>query len=132
MISPYKYQKVIYYYPVSDHFKVFTETFAPKFMPHMRFVKPLPSNPNTPPIPIRFVFTLDPPMPVSDEICQKLMNVTGLANMDTILASAAIINTTIKSEDDTHTQSLEDMLVMEVGEHALKDNNEWVFVSRLY
>lgn len=110
-----------------EHFKVVTETLAPKFMPAMRFVKPLPSNQNTPAIPIRYVFTLDPPMPVSDEICQKLMTATGLINIDSIASTPVIVN---GKDPANHTQALEDMLAMDVGDHVFKNsNNEWVSSS---
>jgi hypothetical protein len=114
---------------IREHFKVVTETVAPTFMPHMRFVKPLPSNPSTPPIPIRFVATLDPPMPVSDEISQKLMNITGLTSPDTGSVPATT-NILIKNQQTSHTQSLESILVVEVGDNAFEGSNSWVSVSK--
>jgi hypothetical protein len=110
---------------ISNHFKVVTETSAPKFMPHLSFVKPLSTNSDNQPIPIRYVATLDPPMPVSDEISQKLMTVAGLINMDGI----SLPVTDVKTKEFTQTQSLEDMLVMGIDENVFNSNNSWVSVS---
>lgn len=101
-----------------EHFKVLIETAAPAFMPHLKFVKPLPTHPESQSIPIRFVATLDPPVPVSDEVCQKLMNVTGLASLDTV--SDIPYNPS--------TMSLEELLVMNVADPVSFSNN-WVSVS---
>jgi hypothetical protein len=87
-------------------------------MPHLRFIKPLSTHPETQPVPIRFVVTLDPPVPVSDEICQKLMNVTGLLNLD--LVPDVPYNPS--------SASLEDMLVMDVEQAVLSKPN-WISVS---
>jgi hypothetical protein len=81
-----------------EQFKVVTETAAPAFM--------------------RYVATLDPPVPVSDEVCQKLMNVTGRSSLDTV--SQVPYNPS--------TMSLEDMLVMHVADSVSLSNN-WVSVS---
>lgn len=112
----------------SEHFKVVAETSAPKFMPHAQFVKPLPTNPTTQSIPIRFVLTLDPPMPVSDEVSQKLLNVIGLIDMTTLSTTT---NTAIKINNPSRTQSLEDMLVTEIKEDALHESNLWISVSEI-
>ncbi|CAO3631407.1 unnamed protein product [Mucor fragilis] len=98
-----------------EQFKVVTETAAPAFMPHVKFVKALPTHPECRSIPIRYVATLDPPVPVSDEVCQKLMNVTGLSSLDTV--SQVPYNPS--------TMSLEDMLVMHVTDSVSLSNN-WV------
>ncbi|KAI9365745.1 hypothetical protein BD770DRAFT_312536 [Pilaira anomala] len=108
-----------------EHFKIVTETSAPKFMRHLSFVKPMPSNPYIQPIPVRFVATLDPPIPVADEICQKLMTITGTINVENI-SSSAIDNTT---KETIQTQSLEDMLVAGVDQDTFNENNEWVVVG---
>lgn len=94
-------------------------------MPHLSFVKPIPSNPYIQPIPVRFVATLDPPIPVADEICQKLMTVTGIIDVENI-SSSAVDNTT---KTTMQTQSLEDMLVAGVDQDTFNENNEWVVVS---
>ncbi|GAA5794946.1 hypothetical protein HPULCUR_000296 [Helicostylum pulchrum] len=113
-----------------EHFKVVTETSAPKFMPHLSFVKPLPSNPSIRPIPVRFVATLDPPMPVADEISQKLMTVTGLVNADNFSNSTANNNNNNNTSKDTiQTQSLEDMLVAGIDQDVSSQNSEWVSTS---
>lgn len=109
----------------SEHFKVVAETSAPTFSTKTQFVKPLPTNPNTNSIPIRFVLTLDPPMPVADEVSQKLLNVTGLVDTSTLPTANAA---TAKSSNFAHTQSLEDMLVMSVKEDALHSDHSWVYV----
>lgn len=88
-------------------------------MPHLSFVQPLPTD--NKPIPIRYVATLDPPMPVSDEISQKLMTVAGLLDGTTI--------TDGKTKESSQTHSLEEMLVMGIDKDALNDNNTWVSVS---
>jgi hypothetical protein len=90
-------------------------------MPYLRFVKPLSTHPETQPVPIRFVMTLDPPVPASDEICQKLMNVTGLLNLD--IVSDVPYNPS--------SASLEDMLVMGIDEDqdVVLSKSNWVSVS---
>lgn len=109
-----------------EHFKVVVETSAPTFSTKTQFVKPLPTNPNTNSIPIRFVLTLDPPMAVADEVSQKLLNVTGLVDTSTLPTANAA---TTKSSNFTHTQSLEEMLVMSVKEDALHSDHSWVYSS---
>lgn len=101
-----------------EQFKVVTETAAPAFMPHVKFIKALPTHPECQPIPIRYVATLDPPVPVSDEVCQKLMNATGLSSLDTVS----------QVPYSPSTMSLEDMLVMNVADTVSFSNN-WVSVS---
>lgn len=96
-------------------------------MPHLSFVKPLSSNPSIRPIPVRFVATLDPPMPVADEISQKLMTVTGLVNADNF--SNSTVNNNNTSKATIQTQSLEDMLVAGIDQDVFNQNNEWVSVS---
>ncbi|CEP12406.1 hypothetical protein [Parasitella parasitica] len=98
-----------------EQFKVVTETAAPAFMPHFKFVKPLPTHPESQPIPIRFVAILDPPMPVSDEVCQKLMNVTGLVSLDTVP----------EVPYNSSTMSLEEQLVLDVADSVSFSGN-WV------
>lgn len=110
---------LLYYY-YREQFKVVTETAAPAFMPHLKFIKALPTHPECRSIPIRYVATLDPPVPVSDEVCQKLMNVTGLSSLDTV--SQVPYNPSI--------MSLEDMLVMHVADSVSFSNN-WVSVSSI-
>lgn len=99
-----------------------TETSAPKFMPHLSFVKPLSTNHQ--PIPIRYVATLDPPMPVSDEISQKLMTMIGLV-IDTPKNAVAEGKTKALNQ----TLSLEEMLVMGIEKDAFNDAHSWVSVS---
>ncbi|KAI7893801.1 uncharacterized protein EV154DRAFT_416287 [Mucor mucedo] len=103
-------------------FKVVTETSAPKFMPHLSFVKPLSAEHQ--PIPIRYVATLDPPMPVSDEISQKLMTLTGLV-VDAPKSAVA----DAKTKASNRTLSLEEMLVMDIEKDAFNDAHSWVSVS---
>ncbi|KAG2207159.1 hypothetical protein INT47_012212 [Mucor saturninus] len=103
-------------------FKVVTETSAPKFMPHLSFVKPLSAEHQ--PIPIRYVATLDPPMPVSDEISQKLMTLTGLV-VDA--PKSAVADT--KTKASNRTLSLEEMLVMDIEKDAFNDAHSWVSSS---
>ncbi|GAN00585.1 hypothetical protein MAM1_0001c00007 [Mucor ambiguus] len=98
-----------------DQFKVVMETTAPTFMPHVKFIKALPTHPECQSIPIRYVATLDPPVPVSDEVCQKLMNITGLSSLDTM--SQVPYNPS--------SMSLEDMLVMDVADTVSFAQN-WV------
>jgi hypothetical protein len=65
-------------------------------------------------------------MPVSDEISQKLLNVTGLVDVTTL---GTINNTTAKISNSTRTQSLEDMLVTNIKENAFNESNSWISVS---
>ncbi|KAI7899121.1 uncharacterized protein BX663DRAFT_488644 [Cokeromyces recurvatus] len=55
----------------NEQFTIVTETTAPIYMPQLHYLKPLPSHPEAKPVPIRFVMILDPPLPVSDELCQN-------------------------------------------------------------
>lgn len=73
------------------------------------------------------MLTLDPPMPVSDEVSQKLLTVTGLVDTSTL----PIANTaSTKNSNLTHTQSLEDMLVMSVKEDVLHSDHSWEYVCK--
>ncbi|KAI8641571.1 mediator of RNA polymerase II transcription subunit 1-domain-containing protein, partial [Parasitella parasitica] len=99
----------------SEHFKVVTETAAPAFMPHFKFVRPLPTHPESLSIPIRFVALLDPPMPVSDKVCQKLMNVTGLVSLDE----------TTEVPCNSSSMSLEELLVINVAK-AVSCSDKWI------
>ncbi|KAI8994632.1 mediator of RNA polymerase II transcription subunit 1-domain-containing protein [Pilobolus umbonatus] len=101
-----------------DHYKITTETTYPKFMSPMRFIKVLPTHPDIQPIPIRFVATLDPPLPASDDVCQRLMNIVGLSKQE---------YTTVTTS--TECLSLEELLVMDVHNHKNdiynNDHIEW-------
>ncbi|KAI9477999.1 MAG: mediator of RNA polymerase II transcription subunit 1-domain-containing protein [Benjaminiella poitrasii] len=111
----------------TEQFKVVTEATAPAYMPHLHFVKPLPGHPETTPIPIRFVMTLDPPLPVSDEICQKLLSSTGLLNVD---AMSDIVHNHAST-----SLSLEEMLVTDINDEdsmflLTKENWKSTFVNK--
>ncbi|KAI8885357.1 hypothetical protein K501DRAFT_180104, partial [Backusella circina FSU 941] len=84
-----------------EYYKVVYESVYPKFGSPLRFIKLLPDFPNVTSIPIRFTATLDPPVPVSDEICQLLMKSASLTK------SEATFTSTIKSS----SLSLEEILV---------------------
>lgn len=66
-------------------------------------------------------------MAVADEVSQKLLNVTGLVDTSTLPTANAA---TTKSSNFTHTQSLEEMLVMSVKEDALHSDHSWVYVCK--
>ncbi|EIE75396.1 hypothetical protein RO3G_00100 [Rhizopus delemar RA 99-880] len=86
-----------------EHFKVVYENSYPKFMSPMRYVKPLPTIPDSVPVPVRFVATVEPPIAMADELCQTLMNVIGLLNTEA-MEQYAIKNT-------SQCPSLEEILV---------------------
>ncbi|RCH88753.1 hypothetical protein CU097_004074, partial [Rhizopus azygosporus] len=94
----------------SEQFKVVYENNYPKFMSPLRFVKPLSSTPS---VQIRFIATLDPPIPMSDGLCQKIMNLSGMINTDSVISDHVVASTTSTSVT-SETLSLEEMLVPDI------------------
>ncbi|CEG66098.1 hypothetical protein RMATCC62417_02741 [Rhizopus microsporus] len=94
----------------SEQFKVVYENNYPKFMSPLRFVKPLSSTPS---VQIRFIATLDPPIPMSDGLCQKIMNLSGMINTDSAISDHVVASTTSTSVT-SETLSLEEMLVPDI------------------
>jgi hypothetical protein len=114
--------KVVFIVYYSEHVKIVTETAAPTALDPLKFIKVLTSHPEAHPVPIRFVVTLDPPVPVSDGICQKIMNVTGLSNSDSV------------TDVSYHASSLslEEMLIMDI--QSLSDSlfkKDWTCVNTI-
>lgn len=104
----------------SEHVKVVTETLAPSLLDPLDFIKILASHPEAYSVPIRFVANLDPPVPVSDEICQKIMNIAGLSN------SELVSDVTYHSS----TLSLEEMLITDIPSlPELPFKQDWTCVS---
>ncbi|KAL4210481.1 mediator of RNA polymerase II transcription subunit 1-domain-containing protein [Rhizopus microsporus] len=95
----------------SEQFKVVYENNYPKFMSPLRFVKPLSSTPS---VQIRFIATLDPPIPVSDGLCQKIMNLSGMINTDSVISDHVVASTTSTSVT-SETLSLEEILVPDIA-----------------
>ncbi|ORX58903.1 hypothetical protein DM01DRAFT_1333519 [Hesseltinella vesiculosa] len=60
--------------------KIIHEPKSPSFMPPLRFVKPSSATTKAPTIPVRFVAKLPTPLPASDTVIQKIMEMTGMAN----------------------------------------------------
>ncbi|KAI9279811.1 mediator of RNA polymerase II transcription subunit 1-domain-containing protein [Sporodiniella umbellata] len=90
-----------------EHFKVVCENSYPRFMSPTRYVKTLSTHPDSVPVPIRFVATVEPPIPMADQICQSLMNVAGLTKMDTMGQS--------ESKNASECLSLEETLVPNIA-----------------
>ncbi|KAL0093672.1 hypothetical protein F4703DRAFT_1830656 [Phycomyces blakesleeanus] len=99
------------------HYKIVKETEFPKFIGAMRFVKPLPTLPGLHSIPVRFVAILDPPVPASDLIVQKLMKITGFSNED-----SKIQTTTTNPSSDA--LSLEELLVTDIKKTTDQSSTE--------
>ncbi|CAO3608624.1 unnamed protein product [Cunninghamella echinulata] len=96
-----------------DEFKVIKETKWPKFMQPLRYVKTLSTCLDASPIPVRFVAKLDTPLPTSDTIIQKLMEITGIISSSNTSAS-------LTDRLNPSSFSLEELLVEDLS----KDNND--------
>ncbi|KAI8062836.1 uncharacterized protein B0P05DRAFT_574427 [Gilbertella persicaria] len=106
---------------IGEHFKAVTETMTPSFMSPFRFIQPLSTHPEVQAVPIRFVATLDSPLAVSDQVCQKLMTVAGLSNGE-LVSDVSL---------DTCTLSLEEMLLKDGHDKNKLTQNNWVTVSTI-
>lgn len=105
-----------------EEFKIIKEAKWPKFMQPLRYVKTLSTCQDALAIPVRFVAKLDQPLPASDIIVQKLMEITGI-----ITSSSSANNTNKNNIFATTTDrlnsssfSLEELLV----DNLSKDNDD--------
>lgn len=87
-----------------DEFKIIKETKWPKFMQPLRYVKTLSTCLDASHIPVRFVAKLDTPLPTSDTIIQKIMEITGII-------SSSNTSTTLTDRLNLSSFSLEELLV---------------------
>ncbi|KAI8063810.1 mediator of RNA polymerase II transcription subunit 1-domain-containing protein [Gongronella butleri] len=88
----------------SNQLKVIKEPKWPQFMPPLRFVKPSSATTNAPTLPVRFVAKLTNPLPASDIVCQKLLEMMGIASKKDGTPATMTL-------DRSPALSLEDLLV---------------------
>ncbi|CAO3668612.1 unnamed protein product [Rhizopus stolonifer] len=106
-----------------EHFKVVGENNYPKFMSPTRYIKTLSTHPDSVSVPIRFVATVEPPIPMADQLCQNLMNVVGLVNEETTDQN--------ESKNTSECLSLEEILVPNIGstKQYTRDNHVYKWMK---
>ncbi|KAG1446336.1 hypothetical protein G6F56_009605 [Rhizopus delemar] len=106
-----------------EHFKVVSENNYPKFMSPTRYIKTLSTYPDSVSVPIRFVATVEPPIPMADQLCQNLMNVIGLVNEETTDQN--------ESKNTSECLSLEEILVPNIGstKQYTRDNHVYKWMK---
>ncbi|KAF7731884.1 hypothetical protein EC973_007715 [Apophysomyces ossiformis] len=118
-----------------EHFKVVKETVSPKFMQPLRFVKALPTLPESTALPMRFVANLDPPVPACESIIRKLMIITDYTKENAVSESSAHHKYEAMPNGEQRTfagLSLEELLVLDVdpkaqeGNTMFGPNNSWI------
>ncbi|KAI8984722.1 mediator of RNA polymerase II transcription subunit 1-domain-containing protein [Mycotypha africana] len=103
-----------------EQFKIVTEGASPSFSEPLRFIKPSTTHSDISPIPLRFVFNLEPPLPASDVICQQLLSVTGLTNVNICNKMAAPERISFESS----SLSLEEILMLDITKSSVRQQEQ--------